>query len=322
MKKTRSFLMFMCSAALFMLILSLIGGERLSLSAILDSGTAEHDIFMNLRLPRTLFAFVTGAILSVGGLIFQSVFKNDLASPFTLGIASGASFGTLLAVQLGLIWQFPHLKLLFSFSGAVLSVLLVAAVSRAGGGRDLNTLLLAGVSINFLFSAMILFLQYLFNPNDLGYAVRWMMGNIETYGFSELLSLLPVFILIVAFSVLFSRHMDILRMGDDFSAAKGIHGPGARMFLFVVASLLIAGAVSYSGPVGFVGLIVPHMVKIMFGGNHARLTLYSALAGGVFLAFADTAARTMLYPAEMPVGIVTSMVGVPFFLVKLMKNRR
>ena len=202
----------------------------------------------------------------------------------------------------------------------MVSVLLVTAVSRLGGRSDVNTLLLAGVSVNFLFSALILFLQYLFNPHDLGYAIRWMMGNIETYGYGEVEVLSIFFGAIVLFSTFFGRHLDILRLGDDISASKGINGPAMRIILFVSTSIMIAGAVSFAGPVGFVGLIIPHMVKLCLKGTHAQLTFFTFLTGGIFLAAADTAARMLFYPAEMPVGIITAVIGVPFFLYRLIKR--
>ncbi|HPJ70758.1 MAG TPA: iron ABC transporter permease [Candidatus Mcinerneyibacteriales bacterium] len=310
-------------AGLLLLILllaffALAGGRFLSLSAFWKPEHSQWALLWGLRIPRVLAAFLVGGILASGGLIFQSIFKNDLASPFTLGIASGASCGALLGITLKLL--FPGATALFAFAGAFVSVLLVLAVAARVPHGSVSTILLAGIAVNFFFGAVILFLQYLSPAGDLALSLRWMMGGIDVYGTKDLVILLPFYAGIGILTFLFARHLDILRLGEELALGKGVPVRKTRTWLFIWTSLFIAGAVSLAGPIGFVGIIIPHLAKLFFPWGHRRLFLLCLAGGGIFLAFTDTLARTLFYPAELPVGVLTAAVGVPFFLFKLIKR--
>jgi len=318
MKKKTLILLLLSSVVFLLAFFALAGGRFLSPAVFWTGGHEDGLLLWGLRLPRVLAAFLVGGILAVGGLVFQSVFKNDLASPFTLGIASGASCGALLGLTLKIF--FPGGTALFAFVGALLSVLLVLTVASRVPHGAVSTILLAGIAVNFFFGAVILFLQYLSPAGDLSLSVRWMMGGIDVYGFHDLLILLPFYAFLALIALFFARHMDILRLGEELALGKGVHVKRTRHFLFIAVSLCIAGAVSLAGPIGFIGIIIPHVAKLFFPWGHRRLFFLTLAGGGLFLAFADTLARTIFYPAELPVGILTAAAGVPFFLFKLIKR--
>ncbi len=318
----RAFFIIAASFAMI-IVLPFIGQTVISFTDIWDKASDNYFIFWDLRVPRVLFAALIGAILAAGGLVFQSIFRNDLATPYTLGIASGASLGTLIAIQFGItgVFVFIPYSVFTAFCGAFLSVVLIHGLTRAKKNMGLQTVLLAGVSVNFLFSALILFLQYLMNHADLMSAVRWMMGGIDIFGYTPILMLTPFLMLILVILYIYRRHLDILSLGDELAQGRGVDIIRTRQILFFTVSAVIAAVVSFAGPIGFVGLIIPHAMKMLIGRTHAKLIPYVMTAGGAFLALADTFARTIIAPAEIPVGVITSMLGVPFFLYLLMKKK-
>lgn len=320
-KRMRPWLLAIISIAVIAL-LPFIGQTIYGIDALRDATSDAAIIFWTMRVPRVLFAVVIGAVLSAGGLVFQAVFRNDLATPYTLGIASGASFGTLVAIQAGVsgvLLVVPYTACA-AFGGAMLSVVLINSLLKVKKEMNLQTVLLAGVSVNFFFSAMILFVQYMMNHADLMTAVRWMMGGIDVYGYSPILVMLPFMLITAGIILYYRRHLDLLSLGDEIALGRGVDIQKTRRILFFALSAAIAAAVSFAGPIGFVGLIVPHVVKMSIGRIHARLVPYVMLTGGAFLAVADTIARTVIAPAEIPVGVITSLLGVPFFIYLLIKK--
>jgi len=304
------------------LLLPFVGADFISLDELLDNAKEANYIFWNLRVPRVIFAFLIGGILTLSGLVFQSIFKNDLATPFTLGVASGASFGAVLSIHLNIVFSFYifHARYVFAFLGALISVVLILSILKIKKDYSVSTILLAGIAINFLFSSLILFFQYIMNNAKLGSAVRWMMGNINIFEYKKVIMILPFYIIVFIIGYLYRHQLDILYLGDELAISKGVDVHNLRKKLFIFISIIIAAAVSLSGPIGFVGLIIPHLLKLAFGRNHKKLVFHSLFFGGVFLAITDTAARSIIYPAEMPVGIITAMLGVPFFLYLLIKR--
>lgn len=285
------------------------------------TGSPDAEVFWRLRLPRTIAAFLAGAGLSVSGMVFQAMFRNPLATPFTLGVSSGAAFGASVYFKLGI-----GISLLGSagslgaaLAGGFLSMLLVYVITRARGGFSTSVMLLAGVIINFFFSSLVMFTQYLSNANDSVQIMRWLMGSLTGLEVARLTELTFV---VFAGAILIYRmafELDLLTAGEELAASRGVAVKKTKLAAFVISSIIVATVVSLTGPVGFVGMMVPHICRLWFGWSHRRLLPASFIGGGCFLVLCDLAARTILAPAEIPIGIITAMIGGPFFLWTLFR---
>lgn len=283
----------------------------------------DGQIFWKIRLPRILLGFLAGAALAVSGMVFQSIFRNPLATPFTLGVSSGASLGAALAVKLGLTFTLLGLsaETFCCFFGALLTVALVYLLSS--WRRDFSTeiMLLSGVAISFCFSAAILFIQYISDFTASYQIIRWLMGDLNTVGYADPARLLAVLLPVLAAVLFFGPDLNLILAGDELAHSRGVNVRRSKIILFVCISLLIGTVVSLCGPIGFVGMMVPHVLRLLTGAEHRKLTVACTLAGGAFLAICDFAARTIIAPAEIPAGILTSMLGGPFFLWLLLRRR-
>ena len=298
-----------------LLVTPMLGIHVTALSDILPehSGSPAYRIFWSIRVPRVLTAFVTGASLSISGMTFQAVFRNALATPFTLGVASGASLGAAIFFWTGV--GLGTLGLPFAaFLGALLSIFLVYGITRTRNGFSTSTLLLAGVAISFFFSSIILFTQYLSDFTESFQIIRWLMGGLDVLGYKPLFSLLPFTIPGVFLVLYFARELNLLSTGEELALSRGVNVSRAKKVLFFATSLMVGSVVSVCGPIGFVGMMVPHICRLLFGADHRFLSFASLLVGGVFLVWCDTLARTVIAPAEIPVGIITALLGGPFFL--------
>ncbi len=305
------------AAAAALVFLPFAGMRLISLEVVFHpfSGV-EADIFWKMRVPRTLVAFLAGAALSLSGMTFQAIFRNPLATPFTLGVASGAAFGSAVTVLLGATFTVLGIsgQSLGALAGALLTIGTVYGLSKTRRGVSTPAMLLAGVAVSFFFSSLILFLQYLSDFTQSFRIVRWLMGGIETVGYGAVLGLLP-FVLAGGSAVFLLRgELNLVATGDDIAASRGVDVRKVHTILFLAVSLMVGGVVAVCGPIGFVGLMAPHISRILTGANHRRLAPASALFGGAFLALCDTLARTIIAPAEIPVGIITAVLGGPFFL--------
>jgi iron complex transport system permease protein len=288
-----------------------------------DDSALFNTLFIEVRLPRVLLAFIAGAGLAVCGMVFQAMFHNALATPFTLGVASGASLGAALYVYFGLTLSFfgLHGITLAAFVGALLAITIVFSLSRLKGGLSTETLLLTGVAVNFFFSSMILLIQYLNNVNDSFRVLRWLMGAINTVGYQDIFQLLPFVMISVLVMLGLKRELNLLMSGDDIAASRGVSVHTVRYLLFFVTSLCVGAVVSICGPIGFIGMMVPHMCRLIVGSDHHWLTPATMLVGGSFLVMCDTLARTLIAPSEIPVGVITTLLGGPFFLWLLIRAR-
>jgi iron complex transport system permease protein len=286
--------------------------------------TPEADIFWRFRVPRVLVAFLAGAGLAAGGTAFQAMFRNPLATPFTLGVSSGAAFGAALYVQLGLpalVFIFPG-GTAFALAGAALSILVVYALARAHPERSVATLLLAGVALSFFFSSLLLFLQYMTDITRSFRINRWLMGSVQADGFADVTGLLPFVAVGAAVLLAFAHELNLLTTGDELASSRGVDVGRTQTVLFFAVSLTVGGIVALCGPIGFVGMMVPHMCRLWISPDHRTLVPASLLAGGAFLAACDTFARTVIAPAEVPVGVITALLGGPFFLWLLASRGR
>ncbi|MFW5426501.1 MAG: FecCD family ABC transporter permease [Methylophagaceae bacterium] len=313
-------------ATLFFIALAtlvvVVGSPFLGLSHTTSAEIQQH-ILNEIRLPRMLFAFIAGAGLSLCGMVFQAMFRNPLATPFTLGVASGASLGAALYVFLGLSFSFIGIDgtSFAAFLGALLSISFVYYLSRFRSHFSTETLLLTGVAISFFFSSLILFIQYLSNITDSFRILRWLMGSLSTVGYHDILQLLPFVTICVAVVLWLSRELNLLMTGDEIAISRGVNVQRIRYALFFVSSLCVGAIVAVCGPIGFVGMMVPHICRLLIGNDHRWLIPATLLFGGGFLILCDTIARLIIAPAEIPVGVITTLLGGPFFIWLLIKSR-
>ncbi|MGH9380962.1 MAG: FecCD family ABC transporter permease [Thermoanaerobaculia bacterium] len=278
-------------------------------------------ILFELRLPRVLLALAAGGALAVAGLTFQTLFRNSLAEPYTLGVASGAALGAVLALQVGgdSVLGFP-LTAAASFAGALLVTVLLLGLARRG--LETTALLLSGVALALSCSAVILFVQYVADPSRSFRMVRWMMGGLAVVGYREVLWVVPWVVAGSCGLWLLRGELDQMLTGEELAASRGVDVDRLRLVALAAASLMVGALVAVTGPIGFVGLIVPHLGRRLVGRDHMVLLPACLLGGGVFLALADLMARRVMAPAELPVGILTALLGGPFFLWLLVARPR
>ncbi|MEP7380050.1 MAG: iron ABC transporter permease [Gemmatimonadota bacterium] len=290
--------------------------------ALVGSGRDETArlIVRGIRLPRVVLAMLVGAALGVSGTVLQGTLRNGLAEPYLLGVSGGAAVGAVLAVASGI--SSPPLIALAAFGGALLAVAGVLALAQASGGAgDTRILLMAGVVIGAFANAAIMVVMAAASPDVTRNALWWMMGSVAAAGWRDV-TLLAVSLLVVGAALLSrARALDVLALGADAADSLGVDATRAGWLFFVLASLLAASTVAVAGLVGFVGLMVPHLARSLAGSRARPTMVLSALAGGALVVAADLAARTVRAPAELPLGAVTALLGVPFFLWRLREIR-
>ncbi|MDL2267914.1 iron chelate uptake ABC transporter family permease subunit [Desulfovibrio sp. OttesenSCG-928-G15] len=284
-------------------------------------GNTLSTVICSMRFPRILLAIAAGAGLAVAGAVFQAILRNPLADSFTLGTSSGAAFGASLAISLGATAAFSGFALpLAAFCGAVVSLFAVLGFSRASGGLGRETLVLAGIVVSAVLAALIALVKALDESSVTG-IVFWIMGSFQGRGARELVLVLPGVAGGCFAGILFSRQLDLLFLGDDTARLLGLSAARTRLFMLLVCGLVTASCVAVSGIIGFVGLAVPHLCRMIFGAGHARLLPACALGGGLLLLWSDTLARTILPGGvELPVGVITALLGGPFFCFVLGKS--
>ena len=277
-------------------------------------------ILMQIRLPRVLLGFLVGCCLASVGAALQALLRNHLADPYVLGVSSGAALGVTLAVLFGVGTTVlaPAALPACGFAGGLLALFVVYRIAASYERLPIHSLLLAGVILNAIFSALIMFITSIMEPNRSFGMMTWLMGTLTAPDFPTL-SVLSLYLLVGLF-VLFkqARVLNILALGEDTARSLGVDTDRAKRFIFILSALVTGAVVSVSGMIGFIGMVIPHAVRLVVGADHRLLLPASALAGGMFLMVADTLARTLLSPAEMPVGIITALAGGPFFVYLLL----
>lgn len=321
MRKSFSVLILLTAISIgcFMLAFS-VGSVSLSATELLatllgsDKGIAET-IVWDLRMPRAYIAFVTGGLLALAGLLMQVLLRNPLADPYILGVSSGASVFALSAMALGLssFWMSAS-----AFVGASFTILLVFGLAHRAGSWNPSRLLLTGVVIAAGWGAMINFILSISPDRPLRGMIFWLMGDINNISPSPVSLIVLLIGIVITLSM--ARTLNILSRGELQATALGVSVKPVRITLFILASCLTAFAVIQAGSVGFIGLIVPHMLRLMTGSDHRLLIPSSVLLGGSLLLISDTIARTIIAPQQLPVGVITAFIGVPFFLYLLNKN--
>ena len=308
----------------------LVGSTRISLRAVFDrsipfADNVDAQIFFVARLPRVLAAGLVGSGLALAGVVFQALLRNPLASPDTLGVSIGATVGAMLVITLH-----PNLSIagvsavpLASFAGSLGSLAIVYGLSTARRrGMSSTVLLLGGVALTAFLGAVTLFIQYLADFSETFRTVRWMMGSLDVASYAPILAaMIPLTIAAAGYATL-PRVLDLLSLGAEAAAARGVDVARAERVALDSASLSTGAAVSLSGPIGFVGIVVPHLVRMMVGADHRVVLPAAALFGAAFLIVCDLIARTIFPPVELPVGIVTALIGGPFFLWLLLRRAR
>ena len=303
-------------------ITPLIGSVQIDLGNAFSRDLAFNDnvdanILFLARIPRIILAALTGAALSVAGAILQSLLRNDLAAPFTLGVSSGAALGAVIAISLGLPYSIAGIPTvpIAAFLGSLGAISLVFSLARTRTG-DFPTpiLLLAGVTANFFFAALVMLIHYLSDFTQSFRIVRWLMGGLDITSYKTLLSISPMIFIGFAVLIFYGRDFNVMSTGIQSAMSRGVEVIKVQKIGFIMASLLTGTVVSLCGPIGFVGLIVPHIVRLIVGPDLRILLPASIFFGASFLIICDTLARTLIAPTEIPVGIITAMLGGPFFV--------
>lgn len=282
-----------------------------------------HEIIVfQVRLPRIVLGAIVGGALAVAGTTFQGLLKNPMADPYIIGVSAGASVGAALGVILRSNFTFLGLSTVsfLAFAGAVVTTFVVYNIARVGNKVPMGTLLLAGVAVGSFLSAIVSFLMVIGNES-LHEIVFWLMGSLSAKNWDHVRVVLPYVALGGAVIIFHSRDLNLMLLGEESAQHLGVDVERAKAILLTASSLMAAAAVSVSGIIGFVGLIIPHAVRLLTGPDHRILLPAAGLVGAIFLVFADTVARTVLAPTELPVGVITAMCGAPFFLYLLRKRK-
>ncbi len=316
--------------AVVMILCAFTGTQEISLAKVLrgpgqiPGENIDYEIIVGVRLPRVILAAIVGAALACSGVVLQAILRNPLAEPYIMGISSGAGLGVIIAIISGISWNFwaGSPIAVFAFMGALATVYLVWQIGRFTGRSQVTTLLLAGVVINAFLSAVIMFLTSIANTRQLRTTIFWLMGNI-TVASPEVLTASGIIILLGIFGLFsIAQNLNVLTFGMNEAKTLGVDTRRTQAIAFALAAFITSIAVSLSGLIGFVGLIIPHGVRLIFGPDHRQLLPLSAIFGGAFLVIADTIARTILGQEQLPVGVITAIAGGPFFLILLARYSR
>ena len=280
-------------------------------------------IVWKVRLPRILQSSLVGGALAVVGCTFQAIFRNSLADPHILGISSGAALGATLAILSGITLNFMGIGVvsIFTFIGAVLTVMLVYKLGGIGGKVLVTNLLLTGTAISTMLSSAISLLM-IYNREQLEKVYLWTLGSFSSSNWSKVLFLFLVSIISVTIIFMFSRELNIMLTGDEAASSLGIDTGKVKNILIIISAFLVAGSVCVSGTIGFVGLIIPHCMRLLVGSDHRILLPFSYLGGSFFMILCDTIARTAAQPTEIPVGVITAFFGAPYFIYLLYRNTK
>ena len=280
-------------------------------------------ILIQLRLPRIILACLVGAALSVVGASFQGIFKNPMADPFVLGVSSGAALGATITMVFLKQMEILGMSVVAfnAFIGAITTTFLVYNIARVGRKIPTTTLLLAGISLNYLLSSIISLIMT-FNREQIERIIMWTMGSFSTASWAQVKLLFVIIVPSIFLITIFSRELNIMLLGEESARSLGVNVEGLKKYILVISTIMVAAVVSVSGIIGFVGLIVPHSIRMLVGSDNRVVIPFSALGGAMFLIICDTIARSIVPPSEIPVGIITSIFGVPFFIFLLYKTKK
>jgi iron complex transport system permease protein len=299
-----------------LIISPFIGAVTLDISTLFEPNSLTSMLFFDLRLPRVLFAFFAGSILALSGLLFQTLFRNALMTPYTLGVSSGAILGAGIAIKLGLgalAFGIGAVSL-FGFFGAIMTVFLLVYLSQFLRSGQHESLLLLGIALSLFYTSALMVIFYLGNAMQNDMLIRFTMGSLSVIGWQNPLLLGFVAFILLAAIYAYRFELQLLSISEHQASLKGINTKRVTLLLLLISSLGIGTLVSISGPIGFVGLIVPHMVAKLYPVTVSNRIIKTALFGGLFLIFCDTLTRGLQTQSELPIGIITAMIGAPFFI--------
>jgi ABC-type Fe3+-siderophore transport system permease subunit len=308
---------------LVLLITPWVGSTGVTWRNVLAGVSPDREIFVVARLPRVLFGALVGGALATAGVLFQAILRNSLADPFTLGVSAGSSLGAFVAIWLGLetvVFGIPIVSVA-AFTGAFLTILLVFFIARTGGGVPTFTLILAGVTLNFVFFAVMMLIHYAADFSESYLMTRWTMGAVDTVDMRTVAGAAPFVIASLVALMWIAAQLNPMAAGEEWAASRGVDVRRLKTMCYFIASILTGAVTAFSGPIGFVGLIVPHTVRLVLGPDHRLLIPASFFVGSAFLVLCDTAARTIFAPTEIPVGVITALLGGPFFIALLKRKR-
>ena len=288
-----------------------------------EVSTFAQVVVLQLRLPRILMAIITGISLGVAGAVMQGVLRNPLVSPYTLGLSSGAACGAAIAIVLGVgvFGAGRYIIVINAFFFSLLTMAIVYGISRMRG-TSVETLILAGVAMGYLFSAAISLLKYVSGHEELREIVFWLMGGLYTARWENVIILIPAVLFFTLLLMRYSWDLNVMSAGEEVASSLGINVNRVRIICLSLSAVLTASVIAFTGIIGFIGLVSPHVCRLLIGSDHRYLIPCSGLIGALVLLVSDTACRTMISPTEIPVGIVTSFIGVPFFLYLLVSRKR
>ncbi len=306
-----------------LMIAPFIGVATLNISDIFTSDTLSHQIFFELRLPRILMAFMAGATLALAGLLFQSLFRNVLMTPYTLGVSSGAILGAGIGIKLGIGTLFFGVAAItfFGFLGALITVLLLLWLSRYLSHDRSNSFLLLGIALSFFYTSALMIIYYLSSVIESHMLLRFTMGSLSTIGYTHPLIVTATTLLLLAVLHVKRYELHLLALCEEQARLKGINSERLRLHLLIIASISIGVLVSLTGPIGFIGLVVPHIVRTLYRRNITQLIIPTFFMGGLFLVACDAVARMLSFGSEIPIGIITSLIGGPFFIYLIITKR-
>ena len=305
---------------LFLLLAAMLGCSMLGVVHFGWADMWQSPIFWNLRMPRIVLSVLVGASLSVCGAAYQSVFRNPLTDPYVLGISSGASLGAAIAILLGLEAYLLGVGACALVSG-LLTILVIYRIASIGNRMHTTTLLLTGVCITFLMSALISFLMVL-RQDKMDSIIFWTMGSFASASWTDVAIVAPVVAVGIGVVLYHCRDLNLLLAGSETAKSLGVEVERVKKVLLLATTLMVAFCVSTCGVIGFVGLVVPHCIRLVSGPDNRRIVPYAIVVGALFLLLCDTMARTLLMPAELPVGSLTALVGAPLFIYLLYKNKK
>ena len=294
------------------------------LEAFSNLNELSETIFFKIRIPRVLMATIAGGTLALTGAALQALFRNPLASPFTLGISGGASLGALLAIRSGLAIGVLGFSLvsISAFAFSIITMLFVYSISKVGGVVATGRLLLAGVVANFLYAAVVMFIQFFSTFTESLQTMRWIMGSLDVVGFDTVWKSLIFVVPGCAILLSLTKDMNLFGLGDDVASSLGVNVKRMEKKIYFATSLAAGAVIAVTGPIGFVGLIIPHILRMILGVDNRIILPSSFLLGASFLTAADTISRTVITPVEIPVGIITATIGGIFFLWLLIKTKK
>ncbi len=280
-------------------------------------------IISKIRLPRIILAALVGMGLSVVGASFQAIFKNPMADPYILGVSSGSALGAAIGFVLGLESSFlgSASVTITAFIGSILTTVFVYSIAKVKNKIPTTTLLLAGISVSFLLSSLISVIM-VFNRQEVEKIVFWTMGSVSAANYSQIIMLIPFLFIGILILLSLSKDLNIIVTGDETAQSLGVEVETVKKLVLIISSIVVAACVSVSGIIGFVGLIIPHIVRILSGPDHRTLLPFSIVSGAVFMIICDTLARTLASPAEIPVGAITALFGSPYFIYLLVKSKK